>query len=84
MVKKVFFDIDGTLAINYHVPKSNKKALQTLKKKGYLTFICTGRAPFYAKKLFGDLLSRYICCNGRYILYNNKKLHGEELSHEEK
>lgn len=77
MKKVFFFDIDGTLAMRHYVPESNKKALQLLKDKGYLTFICTGRAPFYAKKLFGDLVSGYICCNGRYILYNDKKLHGE-------
>ena len=77
MKKVFFFDIDGTLAMRHHVPESNKKALQLLKDKGYLTFICTGRAPFYAKKLFGDLVSGYICCNGRYILYNDEKLHGE-------
>lgn len=84
MKKVFFFDIDGTLAIRHHVPKNNKKALQLLKEKGYLTFICTGRAPFYAKKLFGNLVSGYICCNGRYILYNDEKLHGEELNYGEK
>lgn len=83
MKKVFFFDIDGTLAIRHDVPENNKKALQLLKDKGYLTFICTGRAPFYAKKLFGDLVSGYICCNGRYILYNNEKLHGEAFTEDE-
>lgn len=83
MQKVFFFDIDGTLAINHHVPENNLKVLQTLKDKGHLTFICTGRAPFYAKKLFGDLVSGYICCNGRYIIYNNQKLHGEVFSDEQ-
>ena len=83
MQKVFFFDIDGTLAINHHVPENNLKVLQSLKDKGHLTFICTGRAPFYAKKLFGDLVSGYICCNGRYIIYNNQKLHGEAFSQEQ-
>lgn len=83
MQKVFFFDIDGTLAINHHVPENNLKILQSLKDKGHLTFICTGRAPFYAKKLFGDLVSGYICCNGRYIIYNNQKLHGEVFSDEQ-
>lgn len=83
MKKVFFFDIDGTLAIKHHVPESNKKALQALKEKGYLTFICTGRAPFYAKKLFGDLVSGYICCNGRYILYHDEKLHGEAFDNQQ-
>lgn len=83
MQKVFFFDIDGTLAINHHVPENNLKVLQSLKDKGHLTFICTGRAPFYAKKLFDDLVSGYICCNGRYIIYNNQKLHGEVFSDEQ-
>ena len=49
-MKIFFFDIDGTLAIKKHIPQNNKKMLQKLKEKGYLTFICSGRAPFYAKK----------------------------------
>ncbi|MCD8027328.1 MAG: Cof-type HAD-IIB family hydrolase [Erysipelotrichaceae bacterium] len=83
MMKIFFFDIDGTLAMNKEVPESNMQALKSLKDKGYLTFICSGRAPFYASKLFGDLVSGYVCCNGRYILYNNEKLHGEAFNEEE-
>lgn len=82
-MKIFFFDIDGTLAINKKVPDGNINALKLLKDKGYLTFICSGRAPFYASKLFGNLVSGYVCCNGRYILYNNEKLHGEALNKEE-
>lgn len=51
MHKVLFFDIDGTLAIHGHIPESNKKALVALQEKGYDTFICTGRAPYYAEKL---------------------------------
>ena len=51
MRKVLFFDIDGTLAIHGHIPESNKKALDALKEKGYDTFICTGRAPYYAEKV---------------------------------
>lgn len=82
MNKIFFFDIDGTLAIRGHIPKSNIDALRSLKEKGYLTFICTGRAPFYAQKLFKDLVSGFITCNGRYILYQGKKLHGEAFDDE--
>lgn len=77
MNKIFFFDIDGTLAIHGDIPPNNIMALQLLKKKGYLTFICTGRAPYYAKELFKDLVSGFVTCNGRYIIYNNEKLHGE-------
>lgn len=82
MKKVFFFDIDGTLAVNHYIPENNIKALHQLKESGYMTFICTGRAPFYAKKMFGDLVSGYICCNGRYILFNDHKLHGEAFQPE--
>lgn len=83
MQKIFFFDIDGTLAIHGHIPQSNLEALNQLKKKGYLTFICTGRAAFYAKKMFKDIVSGYIACNGRYITYQGQKLHGEAFSSSE-
>ena len=75
MDKILFFDIDGTLGQHGVITESNLKALHLLKEKGYKTFICTGRAPFYAKRLFGDLVSGIISCNGRYILYEGKKLY---------
>jgi hypothetical protein len=65
------------------IPKSNLEALQILKEKGYLTFICTGRASFYASSLFKDLVSGIICCNGRYIIYHNEKILGVQFSEEE-
>lgn len=83
MQKIFFFDIDGTLAINKMIPQSNLDALQQLKEKGYLTFICTGRAGFYAQNLFGDIVSGFIACNGRYITYQGQKLHGEALTDSE-
>ena len=56
MDKILFFDIDGTLGQHGVITESNLKALHLLKEKGYKTFICTGRAPFYAKRLFVELL----------------------------
>ncbi len=81
MNKIFFFDIDGTLAIHRHIPQGHLNSLKKLKEKGYLTFICTGRAPFYAQKMFEGLVSGYIACNGRYIIYQGQKLHGEIFSH---
>ena len=78
-----FFDIDGTLAIKGKIPESNLEALKRLKEMGYLTFICTGRAPFYAKGLFKDLISGYVACNGRYIIYNDEKIFGKVLTKQE-
>lgn len=83
MNKVLFFDIDGTLAIHGHIPESNKKALVALQEKGYDTFICTGRAPYYAENLFGKLVSGIISCNGRYISYKGKKLHGVPFTQDE-
>lgn len=83
MNKIFFFDIDGTLAIQRQIPESNLKALKLLKDKGYLTFICTGRAPFYAQNLFKDLTSGIISCNGRYISYLGKKLYGKAFTSQE-
>ena len=78
--KALFFDIDGTLGQHGVITESNLKALHLLKEKGYKTFICTGRAPFYAKRLFGDLVSGIISCNGRYILYEGKKLYSRAFT----
>ncbi|MBQ0065430.1 MAG: HAD-IIB family hydrolase [Firmicutes bacterium] len=79
----LFFDIDGTLAIRKDVPEGNTRALALLKEKGEKTFICTGRAPIYANSLFGDQVSGVVCANGRYILYEGKKLFGKAFTPEE-
>lgn len=82
-MKIFFFDIDGTIAVKGKYKDSVKYALQRLKEKGYLTFICTGRPSFYVNNLFSDLVSGYICCNGRYIVYNNQTIFSLPLSFEE-
>lgn len=79
MNKIFFFDIDGTLGIHGVIPQENLEALKLLKEKGYLTFICTGRAPHYAQHLFQDLVSGLITCNGRYILYEGQYLYGKQF-----
>lgn len=83
MNKIFFFDIDGTLAIQKQIPENNLKVLAELKKQGYLTFICSGRNPRYAQSLFQNIVSGYITCNGRYILYQGEPLHREKLTKEE-
>ena len=84
-MEKEIIDICDQIAyipIGQHgvITESNLKALHLLKEKGYKTFICTGRAPFYAKRLFGDLVSGIISCNGRYILYEGKKLYSRAFT----
>lgn len=83
MEKILFFDIDGTLGVHGKVTPSNLNALRSLKENGYKTFICTGRAPFYAKRLFEGIVSGIVCCNGRYIIYNNEKLYGHVFSNDD-
>lgn len=55
--KILFFDIDGTLGMRGKITPSNQEALRLLKEKGYKTFICTGRAPSWTKRLFQSLVS---------------------------
>lgn len=83
MNKLFFFDIDGTLTVQGVTPKEHLDALSLLRQKGYLTFICTGRAPFYAQKLYKDLVSGYVTCNGRYILYQGNALYKKAFTKEE-
>ena len=47
-IKAVFFDIDDTLRIKDtgYMPESVKTAFAALKKKGILTGIASGRAPY--------------------------------------
>ncbi|MDR2795835.1 MAG: Cof-type HAD-IIB family hydrolase [Spirochaetaceae bacterium] len=42
--KIVFLDIDGTLAVENHVPSSAKRACRKARLNGHLLYICTGRA----------------------------------------
>ena len=83
LMKVLFFDIDGTLAVKKKIVPSALEALKKLKEKGYKTFICSGRPPFYVKEMFEDLVSGYICCNGRYIVYEGEKLFGLSFGSDE-
>ena len=73
-MKICFFDIDGTLAIRHDIPQSNLEMLRKLKENGVYTFICTGRAPFYAEKMFGHLVDGIVSSNGRYITFRGETI----------
>lgn len=73
-MKIFFFDIDGTLGVKGNISAPIIHSLKNLKEKGNLTFICSGRPSFYVENLFKDLVSGYICCNGRYIVYDKQTL----------
>lgn len=38
------------------------------------------KSTFYASRLFGNLVSGIISCNGRYILYEGKKLYSRAFT----
>ena len=81
--KIFFFDIDGTLAIQGETTPGNREALCGLKEAGYPTFICTGRPPFYAKELYGDLVEGIVCCNGRAVVYRDQLIYSMPLGKEQ-
>lgn len=72
-IKAVFFDIDDTLRIKDtgYMPESVKTAFAALKKKGILTGIASGRAPYGVvpeiRALEPDFL---VTINGAYVLDN--------------
>ena len=61
----VFFDIDGTLATGREVPESAAAAVERLRARGDLVFICTGRPKAYAQAAFGTYADGFVCNNGR-------------------
>ena len=69
----VFFDIDGTLVDERNkifVPTDNvKKAIKTLKEKGYLTGVATGRSLCYFPNLGIDF-ECYVSSNGALVEIN--------------
>ena len=84
MNRLLFFDIDGTLAMHGKIPPGNVEALAQLKRQGDATFVCTGRPVFYAKALFGSLVSGYVACNGRYTCYDGGPLFSVPLTQKER
>lgn len=75
----VFFDIDGTLAIGRNVPASAEKALEELRKKGNLVFICTGRSLAYVENNFSKYADGFICSNGRLAVRGDTVLYNHPL-----
>lgn len=75
----VFFDIDGTLMdIDMGIkepPKSVYKAVDRLKKNGYLTGIATGRGINYLPDVVYDFnFDTVITCNGAEVYYGEIKI----------
>ena len=82
--KIIFFDIDGTLLDHEkNLPQTTKSAVQSLKDKGYIVAIATGRAPFMFKELREELeIDSYISFNGQYIVLNGEVFYKNPLQRE--
>ncbi len=70
-IRAAFFDIDGTLTsfTSHEVPSSTARALQELRERGVLLFICTGRAPSQMGVVLNKLPLHFdgiVGANGQY------------------
>lgn len=88
--KIIFFDIDDTLYIKdqHCIPASVKPALMSLKQRGVLLAIATGRSlgifPDAIKELVDEVKIDYlITLNGQYTQYQGKKLFDYPLEDEQ-
>jgi Cof subfamily protein (haloacid dehalogenase superfamily) len=78
MIKAVFLDFDGTVYSHRSnsIPASTIEAIDRLRKKGILVFLCTGRA--YSELLQFDLselvLDGMILSNGQLIYDSNGRI----------
>ncbi|PLT34441.1 Cof-type HAD-IIB family hydrolase [Bacillus sp. V5-8f] len=78
----IFFDIDGTL-LNHdkELPLSTKEAIFTLKEKGHVVAIATGRAPFLFENLRRELeIDTFVSYNGQYVVLNGEVLYTNPLN----
>lgn len=78
--KAFFFDIDGTLVYEnkgqLFVSDKNIQAIQTLRKKGYKTFIATGRTQGFIPKVVLNLpMDGFITANGSVVRINNELIY---------
>ncbi|WP_085524126.1 Cof-type HAD-IIB family hydrolase [Tuberibacillus sp. Marseille-P3662] len=82
----VFFDIDGTLLDeDKNIPDTTRQAVYDLQKKGVITAIATGRAPFMFADVRRELnIDSFISFNGQYVVHKGEAvfknpMHFEDL-----
>ncbi|HEM4280732.1 TPA: Cof-type HAD-IIB family hydrolase [Streptococcus suis] len=80
-IKAVFFDIDGTLLTdNRMVSSSTILAINTLKEKGILVGLATGRDPRFVLQYMASLgLDLAITYNGQYIFSREEVIYSQSL-----
>ena len=75
--KLIFFDIDGTIAVEPtgEIPDSAKEAIKKAKENGHLVFINTGRTFSGIPKTITELnFDGYVCGCGTHIYFQGKKI----------
>ncbi len=84
-IKAVFLDIDGTLLTDKRtISHSTIQAINTLKRKGILIGLATGRSPRFVLQYMASLgLDLAIAYNGQYILSREKVLFESPLRQED-
>lgn len=83
MGKLIFFDIDGTIWDEHmEIPESTIRAIQTLKKNGHKTFLCSGRARgnIRSPKLFDLGFDGVIAACGNHVEMDGRILYEKILS----
>lgn len=76
-IKGIFFDVDGTLICHDHgrISENTLKALYTLKEKGILLFLATGRHITELKELQIDFpFDGYVLLNGQLCLDRQRQV----------
>jgi len=78
----VFFDIDGTIyQYNYGIPEDTKSAIRSLREKGNLAFICTGRTK---SMIFPEILDigfdGIVAGAGTYLEIGDEVIYNMELA----
>ena len=81
-IKAVFLDIDGTLLTDKRsVSQSTIQVINTLKKKGIIVGLATGRGPRFVLQYMASLsLDLAIVYNGQYIISREQTLFDNPLS----
>lgn len=81
-IKAVFFDIDGTLLTDSRtVRRSTISAITSLKKRGILVGLATGRDPRFVLKYMASLgLDIAVAYNGQYIFSRDAVIREQELA----
>ena len=81
MVKAIFFDIDGTLVSfeTHRMPESTRRALDTLRGKGILLFVATGRHVTEVRNLGEWKPDGLVTLNGAYCTLNGEVIYKKAI-----